>query len=148
MHHLKWKKGGGINRVYEVHRGAHVPPRAGWVWNWVFLLTSLFLSLVAPAVFALRAYNTKHTTLLLPLALLMFWILTNNHYLTLTANKTTIFTNFANWTTNFHILSPEVTGIDCHRIYESIYLGSIPILKTSELDYFYEKLPVLIVKNF
>ena len=52
-------------------------------------------------------YNTKHNTLLLTLALLMFWILTNNHYLTLTANKTTIFTNFANWTTNFHILSPE-----------------------------------------
>jgi len=47
-----------------------------------------------------------------------------------------------------YILSPEGTGIDCHRIYESIYLGSIPILKTSELDYFYEKLPVLIVKNW
>jgi hypothetical protein len=47
-----------------------------------------------------------------------------------------------------YILSPEGTGIDCHRIYESMYLGSIPILKTSELDYFYEKLPVLIVKNW
>ena len=47
-----------------------------------------------------------------------------------------------------YILSPEGTGIDCHRIYESIYLRSIPILKTSELDYFYEKLPVLIVKNW
>lgn len=47
-----------------------------------------------------------------------------------------------------YILSPEGTGIDCHRIYESMYLGSIPILKTSELDYFYEKLPVLIVKSW
>jgi hypothetical protein len=47
-----------------------------------------------------------------------------------------------------YILSPEGTGIDCHRIYESIYLGSIPILKTSELDYFYQSLPVLIVKSW
>lgn len=47
-----------------------------------------------------------------------------------------------------YILSPEGTGIDCHRIYESIYFGSIPVLKTSELDYFYQKLPVLIVKSW
>jgi hypothetical protein len=47
-----------------------------------------------------------------------------------------------------YVLSPEGTGIDCHRIYESIYLSSIPVLKTSELDYFYEKLPVLIVNDW
>lgn len=47
-----------------------------------------------------------------------------------------------------YVLSPEGTGIDCHRIYESIYLGAIPILKTSELDYFYCNLPVVIVKNW
>ncbi len=47
-----------------------------------------------------------------------------------------------------YVLSPEGTGIDCHRIYESIYLGSIPILKTSELDYFYKSLPVLIVDSW
>jgi hypothetical protein len=47
-----------------------------------------------------------------------------------------------------YVLSPEGTGIDCHRIYESIYLGSIPVLKTSELDYFYQSLPVLIVENW
>jgi hypothetical protein len=47
-----------------------------------------------------------------------------------------------------YVLSPEGTGIDCHRIYESIYLGSIPVLKTSELDYFYQSLPVLIVNSW
>ena len=47
-----------------------------------------------------------------------------------------------------YVLSPEGTGIDCHRIYESIYFGSIPILKTSELDYFYKTLPVLIVETW
>ena len=49
---------------------------------------------------------------------------------------------------SFYILSPEGTGIDCHRIYESIYLDSIPILKTSKLDYFYKDLPVLIVDDW
>ena len=47
-----------------------------------------------------------------------------------------------------YVLSPEGTGIDCHRIYESIYFGAIPILKTSELDYFYINLPVIIVKSW
>jgi len=47
-----------------------------------------------------------------------------------------------------YVLSPEGTGIDCHRIYESIFFNTIPILKTSELDYFYESLPVLIIKNW
>lgn len=47
-----------------------------------------------------------------------------------------------------YVLSPEGTGIDCHRIYESIYLGAIPILKTSELDFFYQFLPVVIVNSW
>lgn len=44
--------------------------------------------------------------------------------------------------------SLEGTGIDCHRIYESIYLDAIPILLTSELDYFYINLPVIIVNSW
>jgi hypothetical protein len=47
-----------------------------------------------------------------------------------------------------YVLSPEGTGIDCHRIYESIYYDSIPILKTSLMDKFYEKLPVIIVNSW
>jgi hypothetical protein len=47
-----------------------------------------------------------------------------------------------------YVLSPEGTGIDCHRIYESIYFNSILILKTSLMDDFYETLPVIIVKNW
>jgi hypothetical protein len=45
-------------------------------------------------------------------------------------------------------LSPQGTGIDCHRIYESIFLDCVPILKTSPLDDFYERLPVLIVEDW
>jgi hypothetical protein len=47
-----------------------------------------------------------------------------------------------------YVLSPEGTGIDCHRIYESIFFNSIPILKKSELDDFYNNLPVIIVNNW
>jgi hypothetical protein len=47
-----------------------------------------------------------------------------------------------------YTLSPEGTGIDCHRIYESMFLDTIPILKTSQLDHFYKKLPIVIVQDW
>lgn len=47
-----------------------------------------------------------------------------------------------------YVLSPEGTGIDCHRIYESIYFNSIPVIKKTQLDYFYINLPLLIVDNW
>jgi len=47
-----------------------------------------------------------------------------------------------------YIISPEGTGIDCHRIYESIYLNSIPILENNAMDSFYKDLPVMIVKDW
>ena len=47
-----------------------------------------------------------------------------------------------------YVLSPEGTGVDCHRIYESIYLDAIPIVKTSILDSFYKTLPVVIVSSW
>lgn len=47
-----------------------------------------------------------------------------------------------------YVISPEGNGIDCHRIYESLYLNSIPILKTSVMDSFYKNLPVIIVSEW
>ena len=47
-----------------------------------------------------------------------------------------------------YILSPEGTGIDCHRIYEALYLNAIPIIKTTAMDEFYAQLPVVIVKDW
>ena len=47
-----------------------------------------------------------------------------------------------------YTLSPEGTGIDCHRIYESMYFDTIPILKTNGMDDFYKTLPVIIVNNW
>jgi len=47
-----------------------------------------------------------------------------------------------------YVISPEGTGIDCHRIYESIFLGAVPLLKTSKMDSYYEGLPVVIFKRW
>jgi len=46
------------------------------------------------------------------------------------------------------VVSPHGNGLDCHRQWEALCLGSIPIVKTSSIDVLYEGLPVLIVKNW
>ena len=45
-------------------------------------------------------------------------------------------------------LSPHGNGLDCHRTWEALCLGTIPIVKTSKLDDMYRDLPVLIVKDW
>jgi len=47
-----------------------------------------------------------------------------------------------------YCISPRGTGIDTHRLYESILFGVIPIVKTSDLDDLYEKLPILLVNDW
>jgi hypothetical protein len=45
-------------------------------------------------------------------------------------------------------ISPPGNSIDCHRIWESIYLGVIPVVeKHSALEYWYD-LPILFVESF
>jgi len=46
------------------------------------------------------------------------------------------------------VLSPYGNGLDCHRTWEAIILGCIPIVKTSQIDSLYIDLPVLIVNNW
>jgi hypothetical protein len=46
------------------------------------------------------------------------------------------------------VLSPHGGGHDCHRTWEAIALGCIPIIKSSPIDKLYEDLPVLIVKSW
>lgn len=46
------------------------------------------------------------------------------------------------------IVSPHGNGLDCFRTWEAIYLGCIPIVKTSMIDDLYDNLPVLIVKDW
>jgi len=46
------------------------------------------------------------------------------------------------------VISPHGNGLDCHRTWESLCIGCIPIVKSSVLDDLFEDLPVLIVKNW
>ena len=46
------------------------------------------------------------------------------------------------------VLSPHGNGLDCHRTWEALCLGCIPIVKTSPLDSMYNELPVLIVNDW
>lgn len=46
------------------------------------------------------------------------------------------------------VLSPRGNGIDCHRTWEALLMGSIPIVRSSSLDPLYEDLPVVIVQDW
>lgn len=46
------------------------------------------------------------------------------------------------------VLSPQGNGLDCHRTWEALCLGCIPILKTSGLDPLFADLPVWIVQDW
>ena len=61
-------------------------------------------------------------------------------------------TNFNDYLINMaecnFIISPHGNGLDCHRTWEAIWVGTYPIVKESTLDYLYKDLPVVIVKNW
>lgn len=46
------------------------------------------------------------------------------------------------------VISPHGNGYDCHRTWEALCLGCIPIVKTSALDALYKDLPVWIVDQW
>ena len=46
------------------------------------------------------------------------------------------------------VLSPHGNGLDCHRTWEALILGCIPVVRTSPIDSLYEGLPVLIVNEW
>lgn len=54
-------------------------------------------------------------------------------------------TNMVNYK---YVVSPHGNGLDCHRTWEALVLGCIPIVKTSPLDPMFADLPVLIVKEW
>lgn len=48
-----------------------------------------------------------------------------------------------------YVASPRGNGLDCHRFWESLYLGAIPIVEHSFLDPLYSQAGnVLFVQNF
>jgi hypothetical protein len=46
------------------------------------------------------------------------------------------------------VICPHGGGYDCHRLWEALILGCIPIVKTSPIDKLYHELPVLIVNEW
>ncbi len=46
------------------------------------------------------------------------------------------------------VFSPRGNGLDCHRTWEALLLGAIPIVRASTLDSLYKDLPVLIVEEW
>ena len=46
------------------------------------------------------------------------------------------------------VLCPEGTGIDTHRVYESLYCGATPVVLRNSLSHLYERLPVCIVDKW
>ena len=47
-----------------------------------------------------------------------------------------------------YVISPEGNSVDCHRIWESIYLGVIPIVKRHIALESFEDLPILFINNW
>lgn len=46
------------------------------------------------------------------------------------------------------ILSPRGNGLDAHRTWEALLVGTIPIVRSSSLNVLYDELPVLVVKKW
>lgn len=56
--------------------------------------------------------------------------------------------SWANQSKYAFVLSPHGNGLDCHRTWEALCIGCIPIVKTSAIDRLFEDLPVLIVQDW
>lgn len=63
-------------------------------------------------------------------------------------NKVTRIVTWKNMIKYKYVISPVGNGLDCHRTWEAIILGCIPIVKRSELSTLYDGLPVLIVDKW
>lgn len=46
------------------------------------------------------------------------------------------------------VISPRGNGIDCHRTWEAIIMGAIPVVRHSTLDPLFEGLPVLLIDDW
>jgi hypothetical protein len=46
------------------------------------------------------------------------------------------------------VISPPGNGVDCHRHWEALYMGCIPIMKSTSIDVLFQDLPVIIVADW
>lgn len=52
------------------------------------------------------------------------------------------------WNSFKFVLSPRGAGIDCHRTWEVLATGRIPIVLSSNIDELYQDLPIVVVKSW
>jgi hypothetical protein len=71
-----------------------------------------------------------------------------SHLVFYESSRTERITSYKNQSQFAFVLSPHGAGLDCHRTWEALILGCIPIVKKSGLDPLYEALPVLIVNDW
>lgn len=57
-------------------------------------------------------------------------------------------TCYDSWREYKFILSPRGAGIDCHRTWEALIIGCIPIVLSSNLNELYTDLPVLVINSW
>ena len=55
---------------------------------------------------------------------------------------------YDDWTKYKFILSPQGAGVDCHRTWEAIIIGCIPIVKSSSINDLYKDLPIVVINNW
>lgn len=55
---------------------------------------------------------------------------------------------YTQWNNFKFVLSPRGAGIDCHRTWEVLASGRIPIVLSSTIDELYEDLPIVVVKSW
>lgn len=63
-------------------------------------------------------------------------------------NKIKRYDTWKNQTTFAFVASPQGNGLDCHRTWEALCLGCIPIVISSTLNPLFENLPVLIIDDW
>lgn len=56
--------------------------------------------------------------------------------------------SLTNQAKHYFVASPAGVGLDCHRTWEALLMGCIPIVKSSGMDDLYNDLPVLIVPEW
>jgi len=47
-----------------------------------------------------------------------------------------------------YVLSPHGAGLDCHRTWEALILGCVPVIKSSSIDDLFTDLPVIIIDDW
>lgn len=55
---------------------------------------------------------------------------------------------YTQWSNYIFVLSPRGAGEDCHRTWEALQMGCIPIVLSSNLNELYQDLPILVVESW